>query len=98
MVQADKAGIGEDAVSAVIPQATLYMPLDDLVDIQKERERLAKEEERLTKELARVKGMLANEKFIGKAPQSKIDEEKAKLAKYEQMMAQVKERLVQLMR
>ena len=98
MVQADKAGIGEDAVSAVIPQATLYMPLDDLVDIQKERERLAKEEERLTKELARVKGMLANEKFIGKAPQSKIDEEKAKLAKYEQMMAQVKERLGQLMR
>ena len=52
--------------------------------------------ERLTKELARVNGMLGNEKFVSKAPQSKIDEEKAKLEKYTQMMDQVKERLSQL--
>ena len=51
---------------------------------------------RLTKELARVNGMLGNEKFVSKAPQSKIDEEKAKLEKYTQMMDQVKERLSQL--
>ena len=56
-------------------------------------ERLKKEEERLTKELARVNGMLGNEKFVSKAPQAKIDEEKAKLEKYTQMMEQVKERL-----
>ena len=95
-VQTDKAGIGEDAVSALIPQASVYMPFAELVDLEKELERLKKEEERLTKELARVNGMLNNEKFMSKAPQSKIDEEKEKLAKYTQMMAQVKEHLAAL--
>ena len=94
-VQGDKSGIGDDAVSLVIPGAVAYMPFEDLVDIEKEIERLKKEEERLTKELARVNGMLSNEKFISKAPEAKIQEEKNKLAKYEQMMAQVKERLAQ---
>ena len=72
------------------------MPFAELVDIDKEIERLKKEEERLTKELARVNGMLGNEKFVSKAPQAKVDEEKAKLEKYTQMMEQVKERLAQL--
>ena len=97
-VQADKTGIGEDAVSALIPDASLYMPLAELVDLEKELERLKKEEERLKKELARVNGMLSNEKFISKAPQSKIDEEKEKLEKYTQMMNQVKEHLAALSR
>ena len=95
-VQADKAGIGEDAVSAVIHKAVIYMPFAELVDIEKEIERLKKEEERLTKELARVNGMLGNEKFVSRAPQAKIDEEKGKLKKYSEMMEQVKERLAQL--
>ena len=98
MVQADKTGIGEDAVSALIPDAAVYMPFAELVDLEKELERLKKEEERLTKELARVNGMLNNEKFMSKAPQSKIDEEKEKLAKYTQMMTQVKEHLAALSR
>ncbi|MEQ2383631.1 valine--tRNA ligase, partial [Lachnospiraceae bacterium CLA-AA-H58] len=96
VIQKDKTGIGEDAVSAVIPKAAIYMPFAELVDIGKETERLKKEEERLTKELARVNGMLANEKFVSKAPQAKIDEEKAKLQKYTEMMEQVKTRLAQL--
>ena len=96
LVQADKAGISEDAVSAVVAQASIYMPFAELVDIEKEIERLQKEAEKLEKELARVNGMLANEKFVSKAPQAKIDEEKAKQAKYAQMMEQVKERLAQL--
>ena len=96
IVQTDKTGIADDAVSTVIHDAVVYMPFAELVDIDKEIERLKKEEERLTKELARVNGMLGNEKFISKAPQSKIDEEKAKLEKYTQMMDQVKERLSQL--
>ena len=95
-VQADKTGISEDAVSAVIPEAVVYMPFAELVDIEKEIERLKKEEARLTKELARVNGMLGNEKFISKAPQAKIEEEKAKLQKYTEMMEQVKERLAQM--
>ena len=96
VIQKDKTGIGEDAVSAVIPKAAIYMPFAELVDIEKETERLKKEEERLTKELARVNGMLTNEKFVSKAPQAKIDEEKAKLQKYTEMMEQVKTRLAQL--
>ena len=96
LIQADKAGIADDAVSAVIHEAVIYMPFAELVDIEKEIERLKKEEQRLTKELARVNGMLSNEKFVSKAPAAKIEEEKGKLAKYTDMMAQVKERLAQL--
>ena len=97
-VQADKNGIEDDAVSVVIPGATLYLPLEDLVDFEKEKERLLKEKERLTKELARSRGMLSNEKFLSKAPEAKVQEEKEKLAGYEQMMAQVEERLAQMNR
>ena len=97
-VQADKNGIEDDAVSVVIPGATLYLPLEDLVDFEKEKERLLKEKERLTKELARSRGMLSNEKFLSKAPETKVQEEKEKLAGYEQMMAQVEERLAQMNR
>ncbi|MEE0863383.1 MAG: valine--tRNA ligase, partial [Lachnospiraceae bacterium] len=96
VVQADKSGIADDAVSAVIPQAVIYMPFAELVDIEKEIERLTKEKEKLTKELARVNGMLANPNFVNKAPEAKLNEEKEKKAKYEQMMAQVEERLAQL--
>ena len=96
LVQQDKAGIGEDAVSVVIPGAVVYLPLEDLVDFEKEKERLQKEKERLAKELSRSRGMLSNEKFLTKAPAEKVQEEKEKLAKYEQMMAQVEERLGQM--
>ena len=95
-VQADKAGIPEDAVSVVIPNAVVYIPLEELVDMAKERERLEKEKAKLAKELARSNGMLNNEKFLSKAPQAKVDEEKAKLEKYKQMMEDVENRLAQL--
>ncbi len=96
LVQADKTGIAQDAVSVVIAGATVYIPFAELVDIAQEIERLQKEEKRLQGELARVNGMLSNEKFVSKAPAAKIEEEKEKLAKYTQMMEQVKERLAQL--
>ena len=95
-LQKDKTGISEDAVSAVIPGAAIYMPFAELVDIAKEIERLKAEEKRLNGELARSNGMLKNEKFLSRAPQDKIDQEKAKLEKYTQMMEQVKNRLAQL--
>ena len=96
IIQADKSGIDDDAVSTVIHNAVIYMPFAELVDIEKEIERLKKEEERLNGELKRVNGMLSNERFISKAPEAKINEEKAKLEKYTQMMEQVKARLAQL--
>lgn len=95
-LQHNKDGIAEDAVSVVIPNATLYIPFAELVDISQEIERLTKEEKRLQQELSRVNGMLGNERFISKAPESKILEEKEKLEKYTQMMEQVKLRLQQL--
>ena len=96
IVESDKSGIGEDAVSVVIPDAVVYLPLEDLVDFEKEKERLNKEKEKLTKELARSRGMLSNEKFLSNAKPEKVQEEKEKLEKYEQMMAQVEERLAQM--
>ena len=95
-VQADKAGIPDDAVSTVIPDAVIYIPFAELVDIDKEIERLKKEEGRLQGEIKRCNGMLNNERFTSKAPQTKIDEEKAKLVKYTQMLEQVTERLATL--
>ncbi len=96
IVQADKSGIAEDAVSVVIANANVYIPFAELVDIAQEIERLEKEEKKLAGELARVNGMLNNANFVSKAPASKIEEEKAKLEKYTQMMQQVQERLAQL--
>ncbi len=92
-VCADKAGIPDDAVSAVCAGATCYLPLADLVDIAKEIERLTKEKNRLQGEIARSNGMLNNEKFLSRAPEAKVAEEKEKLARYQQMMDEVSERL-----
>ena len=96
IIQSDQTGIEEDAVSAVIPDAVIYMPFAELVDIEKEKERLTKEEKRLHGEIKRCEGMLGNERFVSKAPAAKVQEEKDKLAKYQQMLSQVEEQLARL--
>ncbi len=90
--------MADNSVSVVIPGATLYLPLADLVDIGQEIERLRREQKRLEGELARVNGMLSNERFLSKAPEAKVAQEREKLAKYTQMMEQVTKRLAQLER
>ena len=95
-VQSDKTGIAEDAVSVLIHQAALYMPFADLVDIDKEIERLTKEEDKMNKEIKRAQGMLSNPKFVDKAPADKVQAEKDKLEKYTQMLTQIQERLAAL--
>lgn len=95
-IQTDRNGIADDAVSVVIANAAIYIPFAELVDIAQEIERLEKESKRLDGELARVNNMLNNEKFMAKAPEAKIAEEKGKLAKYVQMKEQILERLAQL--
>ncbi len=95
-IQKDKEGIADDAVSVVTSQANIYIPFAELVDIEKEIQRLKGEEKKLQGELARVNGMLNNEKFMSKAPEAKVAEERAKLEKYTAMMEQVQERLAQL--
>ena len=96
VIQDNKDGISDDAVSCVISKATIYMPFDELVDKAKEIERLKKEEKKLEGELKRVNGMLSNPNFTSKAPEAKINEEKAKKQKYEDMMEQVKKQLERL--
>ena len=95
-VQEDKTGIDENAVSTLIHDAAVYIPLEELVDIDKEIERLEKDAAKLAGEIKRASGMLANPKFVDKAPAAKVEEEKAKLAKYTEMSEQVAERLAQL--
>lgn len=97
-VQQDKAGIGEDAVSVVVSDAVVYLPMEDLVDREKEIERLKKEVARLTKEIARGEGMLGNQNFLAKAPAAKVEQEKEKLEKYKEMMEKVEVQLEQLQR
>ena len=92
-IQKDKAGIKDNAVSIVEDGMELYMPFEGLVDMEQERKRLQEEKKRLESEVARCEKMLSNPGFMNKAPQSKIDEEKAKLEKYKDMLAKVEESL-----
>ena len=96
IVKDNMDGISDDAVSVVIPGANIYMPFAELVDIAQEIERLGKEKAKLEGEIKRASGMLANEKFISKAPKAKVDEEKQKLAKYDQMLSEVTKQLDKL--
>ncbi|NLK97191.1 MAG: valine--tRNA ligase [Epulopiscium sp.] len=93
LVQKDKTGIDDDAVSTIIPGATIFIPFAELVDIAKEIERLQKEKEKLIKEVERVEKKLSNKGFVEKAPQKVIEEEKEKQVKYKTMLEQVQERL-----
>ena len=97
-VQSHKSGIPSDAVAAIIEGAEIYIPLEDLIDIEKEIERLEKEKANLVKELERVAGKLGNQGFVAKAPEKVIEEEKAKQRKYGEMLEKVEERLKGLKR
>ncbi|KPU42225.1 valine--tRNA ligase [Oxobacter pfennigii] len=95
-IMKDKKDIPDDAVSAITHGVEIYMPLEDLVDKQKEIDRLTKEKEKLEGEIARVESKLSNEKFISKAPLNLVDEERAKGVKYKEMLSKVIERLESL--
>ncbi|WMJ78370.1 MULTISPECIES: valine--tRNA ligase [unclassified Sedimentibacter] len=92
----DKSLIEEDTASSVIDGTEIYLPLSDLIDYEKEIERLEKEKSKLEGELKRVYNKLSNDKFISKAPENVVNEEKEKQTKYQSMMEKVVERLEQL--
>ena len=96
-VQSDRAGIAEDAVSVVTGNATAYIPLEELVDKEKEIARLTAESEKMDKEIKRASGMLNNPNFVSKAPAAKVQAEKDKLAKYEEMKKRIAEQLAKYM-
>ena len=89
----NKDGIPSNAVSVVTDGIEVFMPFEDLVDLEAEKERLQNEKTKLESEVARATKMLSNPGFVNKAPEAKINEEKAKLVKYQEMLDSVNERL-----
>jgi len=92
-VQQDKTGIDDNAVSVVVSGAAVYLPLDEMVDREKEIERLNREKKKLMAEVERAEKKLANEGFVKKAPPQLIDEEKGKLEKYRKMLLDLDEQI-----
>ena len=95
-VKSSKENIPDNAVSILKQDLELYMPFEDLVDLEAEKQRLEGEKIKLESEVARAKKMLSNPGFVNKAPESKINEEKEKLAKYEEMLKNTVERLASM--
>ena len=93
---ARKEELPEDTMSAILPGAEIFVPMDELVDIAAELERTRKEKERLVGEVKRSEKMLSNPGFVNKAPAAKVEEERAKKVSYEEMLAKVNERLAML--
>ena len=93
IIQSNKENIDDDFVSAIIKDASIYMPFADLVDIEKELQRLEEEKQKLESEVDRVNKKLSNQGFVSKAPEKVISEEKDKLEKYSQMLEKVLERI-----
>lgn len=88
--------VPEKAMSAVVTGAELFLPLEGLIDFDKEIKRLEKELDKWTKEVERVQKKLSNEGFVNKAPQAVVDEEKQKEQDYLEKQAKVKARLNEL--
>ena len=93
VVQQNEANISSNAISIIKDKVKLFIPFEELVDIEEEKARLENEKTRLKSEVARGEKMLSNPGFVNKAPKAKIEEEQAKLAKYKQMLTEVEERL-----
>ena len=96
VIQSDKSGIGDNAVNAVTEGAEVFIPLDELVDKEKELERLTSEQKKLEAEIKRVEGKLGNASFVEKAPAKIVEEEKAKGEKYKAMLEKVLESIEKL--
>ena len=92
-VQENKEGIAQNALSIITDGIELYIPFEELVDIEEERKRMEEEKKKVIAEIERASKMLSNPGFVNKAPEAKINEEKAKLEKYQNMLKNLEERL-----
>ena len=95
-VKKDKIGIPENAISILQDGIELYMPLEELVDLEAEKQRLQEEKTKVLSEIQRAEKMLSNEGFVKKAPEAKIQEEKEKLEKYKEMLVTIENRIENL--
>ena len=92
-VQEDKTGISENAMSILTDGIEVYIPFEELVDLEEERKRLEEEKKKVLAEIERATKMLSNPGFVNKAPEAKINEEKTKLVKYQEMLRSIEDRL-----
>ena len=92
----DEKEVPQNAVSIVVDELKVFIPFEELVDIEEERKRLEGEKAKLEAEVLRGEKMLSNPGFVNKAPEAKVNEEKAKLENYKQMLQNVEERLKSL--
>ena len=93
IVQKNKDNIPQNAISIIADGIEVYIPFEELVDVEEERKRLEDEKKKVLSEIERASKMLSNPGFVNKAPEAKINEEKAKLAKYQDMLKSIEERL-----
>ena len=93
VIQSNKNNISQNAISIISNEMEVYIPFEELVDVEEERKRLEEEKKKVLSEIDRASKMLANPGFVNKAPEAKINEEKAKLAKYQEMLKSIEERL-----
>ena len=89
IIQKDYTNIPKDAIKIITDEVEVFIPVEGLIDLEEEKERIEAEKKRLEAEVARCEKMLSNPGFMNKAPQSKIDEEKAKLEKYKDMLSKL---------
>ena len=92
-IQADKTGISNNALSILTDGIEVYIPVEELVNLEEEKKRLEAEKEKVQSEIERASKMLSNPGFVNKAPESKINEEKEKLEKYKEMLANIEDRI-----
>ena len=92
-IQSNKNNIPQNAISIISNGMEVYIPFEELVDIEEEKKRLEEEKKKVLSEIERASKMLSNPGFVNKAPEAKINEEKAKLAKYQDMLKSIEERL-----
>ncbi len=89
IIQKDYTNIPKDAIKIITDGVEVFIPVEGLIDLEEEKKRIETEKKRLEAEVARCEKMLSNPGFMNKAPQSKIDEEKAKLEKYKDMLSKL---------
>ncbi len=95
-IRKEKVDIPQNAVNVLTQDLEVFMPFEDLVDIEEERQRLQKEKEKILIEKEKTDKMLGNPGFLAKAPAAKVEEEKEKLAKWNEMLESIEQRLKNL--
>ena len=95
-IKEEKVEIPQNAVNVLTQDLEVFMPFEDLVDVEEEKQRLKREKEKILLEKEKTDKMLGNPGFLAKAPAAKVEEEKLKLAKWNEMLENIEQRIKNL--